>query len=246
MHHAFFIEAEAEAGTALALESIERELGMKAAGNPDVVVLKYGLLSVEDTRRIIEIASTKAFGKAKTSSEGRSPDASGEASRAIVIAASRAYHEAQNALLKIFEEPAPGTHLFLILPSAGMLLPTLKSRMQIVDTPCPKSDLGHAVSNLPEAAQKFLAATSEKRTAIAKKLATGDDEDDRRANRDEALAIVNGIELAAYRASKKQPDPALFALLSDLAILRTYLHERSAPVRMILEHVALVIPKSLK
>jgi hypothetical protein len=35
------------------------------------------------------------------------------------------------------------------------------------------------------------------------------------------------------------------ALLSDIAQLRQHLHDRSAPVRMILEHVSLVLPKDL-
>ena len=66
-------------------------------GNPDIVVLRYGLLSVEDARRVSELAAGAPFvGEHKV----------------VIIAASRAYHEAQNALLKLFEEPPPGTYLF--------------------------------------------------------------------------------------------------------------------------------------
>jgi hypothetical protein len=35
------------------------------------------------------------------------------------------------------------------------------------------------------------------------------------------------------------------ALLFDIATLRGYLYDRSAPVRMILEHLSLVIPRNL-
>ena len=51
-HHAFVIEAGAEEGIEAAQAWAERELGMKMKGNPDVVVLRYGLLSVEDARRV--------------------------------------------------------------------------------------------------------------------------------------------------------------------------------------------------
>ena len=35
------------------------------------------------------------------------------------------------------------------------------------------------------------------------------------------------------------------ALLSDISVLRGHLHDRSAPVKMILEHLSLIIPKGL-
>ncbi|MBI3572165.1 hypothetical protein HY091_01355 [Candidatus Kaiserbacteria bacterium] len=222
--HAYFIAATVEEGIESALAIIENELGMKLQGNPDVVVLRHGLFSVEDARSVAEAAASAPM-------VGRE--------KAVVIAASRAYHEAQNALLKIFEEPAPGLHLFFILPSTGMLLPTLRSRVQVVRA---KEKGANAI---PAEAQEFLAASREKRSTIAKKLATGDDEEERRLHRDEALAIVNGVEAAAFAKFKKERGREAAALLSDIAIVRTYLYDRSAPVRMILEHLAIVIPKGL-
>ncbi|MFA6408540.1 MAG: hypothetical protein WCW36_03720, partial [Candidatus Paceibacterota bacterium] len=120
-HQAFVMEAEAEEGVALALAWVEKELGMKTKGkdmgNPDISVLRYGLFSVADARRVTELAAGAAF--------------AGE-SKVVIITASRAYHEAQNALLKVFEEPPEGTYLFLILPSLGGLLPTLRSRVHVL------------------------------------------------------------------------------------------------------------------
>lgn len=223
-HHAFVIEADREQGIKAARAYAKDTLGMKLERNPDFVLLEYGLLSIDDARRIAEIASQKPL--------------MGE-QKAIVIAADRAYHEAQNALLKVFEEPAPGAYLFLILPSLGGLLPTLRSRVQVLKI----TDI--VSPYIPEIAGAFLNASKEKRSAVAKKLATGKDEDERRANRDEALAIVNGVEAAAYARFQEKPSGALGALLRDLALLRGHLHERSAPVRMILEHLALITPKNL-
>ncbi len=232
MHHAFVIEGEAEEGIAVALGFAERDLGMKAEGNPDVVVLQYGLFSVADARRVTELAAGAAF--------------AGE-HRVIIIAASRAYHEAQNALLKVFEEPPFGTHLFLIFPTLGGLLPTLRSRVQVLsmsDIVSPTSNVGLTMSHIiPEIAREFITATKEKRTTIAKKLASGKDDDERRAHRDEAIALLNGIEVAAYRSQTSIQRHT--ALLSDIATLRGYLYDRSAPVKMILEHLSLVTPQGL-
>lgn len=226
-HHAFVIEAEAEEGIEAAQAWAERELGMKAKGNPDVVVLRYGLLSVEDARRISELAAGAPFaGQYKV----------------LIIAASRAYHEAQNALLKLFEEPPPNTYLFLALPTFGGLLPTLRSRVATFEARTTRRS-----AEIPDIARTFIESTKEKRSALIKKLASGDDEEERREHRDEALAIMNSIEAIAYVALQNDGyrKSIITNLLSDIATLRGHLHDRSAPVKMILEHLSLVIPKNL-
>ncbi len=224
-HQAFVIEAEAEQGIEIAQSWVERELKMKIKGNPDVVVLRHGLLSVEDARGVVDLVAGAAF--------------KGEY-KVIIVSASRVYHEAQNALLKIFEEPPPGTYLFLVLPTLGGLLPTLRSRVGIIT-----SDEEKKKNSISPMATEFIKASREKRSAIIKKLTSGKDEEERRERRDEALQIVNGIETTAYQLMRKGGSKAIAGLLSDIAVLRGYLYDRSAPVRMILEHIAIVTPKNL-
>ena len=234
-HHAFVIEAEAEEGIRAAQAWAERELHMKVENNPDVVVMRYGLFSVEDARRVSELAAGMPF--------------AGE-HKVVIITASRAYHEAQNALLKLFEEPPAGTYLFFVLPSLGGLLPTLRSRVQVLN---PMFDLGGRTSNvrpprsnISEKAEEFMNADKEKRSSMIKKLTSGKDEEERRELRDEAIAIVNGIEMVAYAEFKKERGGEAAALLSDIAVLRNHLYDRSAPVKMILEHLSLVIPEGVR
>lgn len=222
-HHAFVVEAGAEEGISAALAFLEQEFDMRPDGNPDLVVLRHGLLSVEDARKVTELAAGAPF--------------SGE-HKAIIIAAHRIYHEAQNALLKVFEEPPIGTYLFLVVPTTGGLLPTLLSRVQ-------RLDAGQDPSGVSEAARTFIKANRAKRSELIKKLSVGKDEDARRAARDEALAIANGIEAAVYSNERDRISLKGRALLEEVAALRGYLHDRSAPVKMILEHLALVTPANL-
>ena len=234
-HHAFAIEADrSERGIEVALGWVEKELGMSGKDNPDIVILNYGLFSVEDARRVVEIAAQGPI--------------AGE-HKAIIIAASRAYREAQNALLKLFEEPPPGTYLFLILPNLGGLLPTLRSRVQILPHMSGLTmsrHVGCTKPHIPAIVHEFLQAGREKRSAIAKKLASGKDEEERREHRDEAIAVVDGIEAAAYvRSHDVGFTKPYMQLLGELQTLRAYLHQPSAPVRMILEHLALVAPHDL-
>lgn len=224
-HHAFAIEAEAEAGIKEALAWAERELNMQVQRNPDVVIVRYGLLSVADARSIIETASSMPVAGAH---------------KIIVMAASRAYHEAQNALLKLFEEPPEGVYLFLVVPSLGTLLPTLRSRVQTLED----TEGSKQKTNIPEIAEEFLKASREKRSAMIKKIVAHQSGDAALA-REEALAIANGVEAIAYQKFQKQRHGEAVTLLSDIAVLRGYLYDRSAPVRMILEHLSLVIPNGL-
>lgn len=231
-HHAFVIEAGREEGIKLALEWARQELGMVTKANLDIVTFQYGLLTVEGARRVNENAMQAPI--------------TGD-TKIIIIAASRAYHEAQNALLKLFEEPPVGTIIFLVIPSVGMLLPTLKSRVQILRDQTTmiyhSGTQGHAKPNLSisKTAEEFLRANKEKRSVMIKKLANGKDEEDRRENRDVAIAIVSGVEAIAYASGVT----GNLELLRDIQTLRGYLHDRSAPVRMILEHLSLVIPRDL-
>ncbi len=99
------------------------------------------------------------------------------------------------------------------------------------------------MSDIPEAAREFLKVTKEKRSAIIKRLTSGKNDEKKRELRDEAIALVNGIEVAAYNVGFAKPH--VTELLADIATLRSHLYDRSAPVKMILEHLALVIPKDL-
>src|SRR3989344_3376543 len=211
-HHAFVIEAEAEEGIKVAQAWTREQLGMEVENNPDIVILRYGLLSVEEARQVSEVATGAPFvGEHKV----------------VIISATRAYHEAQNALLKLFEEPPRGTYLFLIMPSLGGLLPTLRSRVQVLD-----SHVGHRKSHIPESAEQFIKASKEKRSVMIKKLTSGKDEEEKRESREEALAIVNGIEAIAYKRRRDtlrqgvtSPLPqGVTSLLSDIATLRGHLY----------------------
>jgi hypothetical protein len=62
--------------------------------------------------------------------------------RAAVIAdAEWLNHEAQNALLRLLEEPPPRTTLVLVTPSSAGLLATVRSRCQRVAFHAPRADL---------------------------------------------------------------------------------------------------------
>ena len=238
-HHAYVIEGEAEDGIGRALGFAERELALSAEANPDVIVRRYGLFSVEDARELAGIA--------------RLSSTTGGA-QAIVVSATRLFHEAQNALLKLFEEPPPDTYLFLVVPSAGMLLPTMRSRVMALPEDGKNAKKAKKVQKENQGiAEAFLGATAAAREKLVAKLlaqAKSDKDEEKQAARADALALAEGLARAAHAkwlAAKPESaeEKSLRAYLADLDSFIPILHERSAPLKLIFEHLALAAPRGL-
>lgn len=206
-----------------------RELGLSGDANPDIIVRQFALFSVEDARALRDIASLSPVGGG---------------GKAVVVAAERIFHEAQNAMLKLFEEPPEDTTIILIVPTMGVLLPTLRSRLVALP-------MDGARSAPSESARSLLDAAPAAREKIVAKLldrAKSDDDDQKQAARAEALRLLEAIETKAHGAwasGKLAPkDASAYALLlRDLDRFIPILHQRSAPLKQIFEHVLLVLPR---
>ncbi len=226
-HHAYLVTGDIESGVEAALRFAERATGAKAEGNPDVTLLRYGLFSAEDARTFTDaVMRAPVKGDAKV----------------VIAAAQRFFHEAQNALLKTFEEPPAGTYLVLVLPSEGMVLPTLRSRL----LPLPGTD---AKRQVPQVAAEFLAAGKPAREKLVAKLldrVKSDKDEEKVAARADALSLVEGLTMAAYAINKKEPSASMTAFLADLDRFTPMLHDRATPLKPIFEHLLIVAPASLK
>jgi DNA polymerase-3 subunit delta' len=83
----------------------------------DKIDLEKGSITVDSIRRLYSQARTKQAGE-----------------RVIVVDyAERMSHQAQNAFLKLLEEPAEGTSFILASHEPSRLLPTIRSRVQHVE-----------------------------------------------------------------------------------------------------------------
>lgn len=223
-HHAYFVAGEAEEGIRAAHSFIEQVLKLPIPGNPDVITLRYDLFSVADARAIADIAN-------RTSTQG---DA-----KVIVMSAKRLFHETQNALLKVFEEPPAGVYLILIVPSEGAIIPTLRSRL--LPLPGTSAETSELTSG-----ELFLRAGEDERTKMVEKIlnrAKKDSPEEKQAARIEALLFAQTLAVAAYTKRGTTSDDAFTALLADLDRFIPILHERAAPLKPILEHIGIVTPK---
>ncbi len=175
-----------------------RERGVELVGSPDYFTFKQELFGIDDARKINDLAARKAFGEKKV----------------LLISPERITPEAQNALLKTFEEPVEGTHFFLNLRDESVVIPTLRSRVEVVRL---------SGQEVEKEAGKFLAGSLKDRLNFAKKFAEA--EKNLSSFLDDLLKLVGNLE--------QKKEIFKVRLVSD---------QRGASSRLVLEHLALVLP----
>ncbi len=221
MHHAYYIE-----GPLSAFEAYKEKIRPFYAR-------EYERFGIDEARELQGIATLKNY-----------------AGGVFLLGIASLTSEAQQAMLKLFEEPQEGTQFVLLVPH-GMLLPTLRSRMLEypvrLDTAqhlAQKKVLGSPASSLKgsrgpdyfsgQGAASFLKLSGKDRSDFIAKLLK-DDEGVRERVRD----FVNALEAQLY---KKVGEPKTRQGLEDIAMVRQYLGDRSPSLKMLLEHLAIALP----
>ena len=124
-----------------------------------------GTISIDDVRSIQEFVKLKTLG-------------SSSVRRAIVIEESEALtREAQNSLLKLLEEPPADTVIVLTTSNLTSLLPTIRSRSQIIRIKSPKreaSDVFFEVHGFDSAAIDKAYYISQGRVGLMQTILSGD------------------------------------------------------------------------
>ena len=246
LHHAYLLEGEKEIEFQNLVDFLENEFGFSIVGNPDFWLGDFGGFGVADSREIKDFQSKKPIAGDK---------------KILIIKTDFMTREAQNALLKIFEEPTENTHFFLIMASAETLLPTLKSRLTIIkhlEALPPNQTFGGKASKC--SVEKFLEANIAERFELIKvflpkkKNALNSQSGEKKADKVGAILLLNYLEKNFYQifqAGKKTataspspslpPNPNLENIFPEIIKCRSYLNDRSPSVKMILEHLSQII-----
>ena len=220
LHHAYLIEGDTTVVAPLLTTHLE-SIGIPMSGNPNVRLLSYESLLVDDARDIHakQIERSEDGGK-----------------KVFIISSQFINHQAQNALLKTFEEPTEGTHFFVIMPSIQSLYETLISRFQIIKQ--------EGLEQSSDEAKKFLSqSVVERLEYIVSFIKTHEDDENSGGVRAHATTLVSGIEKILYRSTNDEQKKSLLLVWQDLERARGYLGTSGASVKMILEQLALVLPK---
>ena len=197
LHHAYLLIGSAEEAESLLHDSFGNLIG-----SPDFFVFKEPTFGVDDARKVSEAAIRKAFGEKKI----------------FFIAPEKITLEAQNALLKAFEEPIPDTHFFLCLRDDTLVLPTLRSRMVSVRLKPETSD--------DKAVEKFLNMSIKDRLNFVKKF----------VDNEENLSVF--LDDLLYYLRKGSVNTSSLEKVYQVRLLSD---DRGVAPRLILEHLSLVL-----
>jgi len=210
LHHAYCLVGHRETIFSKITNFIEKHLKIPARGNPDVWSEHFDLLGIEASRFLIEAQNKMPLGKKKI----------------FIISICGITHEAQNALLKMLEEPKSDTHFFLIVSTPDVFIPTVKSRMIFVtDDFVPESSV---------IVKKFLKSSPKDRI---ESLDFVIENKDRKFLSDFLDSLVVEIHNLAGKNLDKMNN-----VLEEILKCRSYIQNRAPGFKMIIEHLALIIP----
>ncbi len=223
LHHAYGIEGERDVVVAQVMNFLEEVAKFSVSGNPDFHYIKTDSFAVENARRVVDMQSKRSF--------------SGKENRKVfVVAFSSATNEAQNALLKAVEEPSAGTHFFFVVPTISIFIPTLRSRLSLIYRKT-------AVRGRDEKnqAEVFLSVDKPERLAMVKKFLA--DVDKEGTEKEFLLEFLGNLEKEVWFKAEKGDLKEWREALECINKSRKHAAVRSVSIKMILEHISLVLPR---
>ncbi len=221
LYHSYVIEDNPEE-TVYSLRIYLEEQGHINKHSPDVLLNLYDSFSIQDSQKIKEWYYNKPTdGKKKI----------------CIIGTKFINREAEQTLLKVIEEPTPNTHFFIVVPDASLLLGTILSRVHLIKNTEKNNDLDDKL------AKEFFESSQNNRIEkVAEIIKEFKDNENSGGLRFKAISLINGLERIIYKKWKMDIDNENSKfILDELKNCRSFLSTPGASVKMILEHIALVL-----
>lgn len=219
IHHANIVLGD---GRLFVLNILEKDLNFSFKANPDFLLIESESFGIDNARDLEKWAIGKPFlGGVKAS----------------LIIVNSITHEAQNALLKVLEEPPLGTYIFINIQNLGGLLATFLSRVRVLDIPKELSK----ESTLPKEknldnAHKFFNAKINEKFAIIRSLSKNEDKNPMRE-------LVKNLEKVCFYdyAKNKPTDKSRVEMAKNLLTAKIFVSTRGSSPKMLLEWLSCVI-----
>jgi DNA polymerase III delta prime subunit len=219
LHHAYLLEGEKEELISQVIEFCQK-LEIKTEGNPDFCHISVDSFKIEEAFDLRAMSANKNISSAK---------------RVFLISVNSFTLDAQNVLLKMFEEPVSNTHFFVVTPDADALLKTFISRFYFIPFSNKKKNTNEA--------EIFIKKDKKGRIDFIKELLAKEEdpgESNEESARSKAMKFLNALEFVLYqKMSRTVLDISMF---KHFFKVREFLRMPGSSAKNLLESIALTIP----
>ena len=184
LYHSYVIEGEPEITATNLLKFLEVRGDVKSHSS-DVLFQVYESFNIDNGREIKDWHSKLGITGGK---------------RICIIATKFINREAEQSLLKIIEEPAEGTHFFMVVPNVSLLLDTILSRTHVIKVNSSFNDNDEMIKDVMTFIKSSPKERMNKITLIIKENEEVDSSGKLRAY---ATSFINVIESIFYQKFKQ-------------------------------------------
>lgn len=202
LHHAYLLE---DAGNTF--QGLQDFLHT-AHGDAEVYVREFDSLGIDDSRSLLHLAQMRSLG-----------------TQLFIFRVRSCTHEAQNALLKLFEEPPAHTHFFLCVQGSSQILPTLRSRLLVL--------VDGEVQSAGGIGKQFATTSHKERMALIEPII-------KEKNVTAASILLTSLEQELHAAGAHRTHAQALHHLSNV---RRLLNDKGASLKVLLESVVLITPQ---
>jgi len=221
LHHAYLIEGERK-DILSEIFSFMETLGIKTTNNPDFCEIHIDNFKMDEAILLRSMTDEKGFSSDK---------------KIFIISANQFSLDAEQALLKMFEEPKKDTHFFLIIPDKNALLDTLVSRFYFISSV--------SQENNTQEVENFIQMSKTARINFLKDFLKVEDEDEETVVTDsvraKSLRFLNILEKVLHDKLLKDFS-VLTTCFEQIFEVRKYLRQPGSSTKSLMESMALIVP----
>jgi DNA polymerase III delta prime subunit len=221
LHHANIILSKNDCRY-FVFEILEKSLNFNIKANPDFSLIENESFGIDDARNLERWVMGKPL--------------MGEVKVSLIIIKSIT-SEAQNALLKVLEEPPLGTYIFINLENLGGILPTFVSRVRILNaSPDNIENDAHNKNIFKDKARQFLNSKIKERLSMIRSLSKNEDKNDMKE-------IIKNLEIISYENHIKNMSNDILEskAMKNILTAKVFAATRGSSPKMLLEWLSCVL-----
>jgi len=231
-HHAYLIEGVRDT-IVPELFDFFRDIKIETSGNPDFYHITIDNFKIDEAFDLRAMSTNKSFSSEK---------------KIFLVCVNNFSLDAQNVLLKMFEEPIENTYFFLVVPDTNVLLKTLVSRFYKILT-------NKNIEKDKQLAKEFTGMSKRDRISFIKDFLIEEEQDEdgsgmvpADSTRSKALNFLDTLEILINQRFLERGcnfDNSLVQYCEHLFRVREYMRMPGSSTKTLLESLALVIPEKL-